>query len=162
MNNDLRNEMLVVLNTENVCDDCQIRILHCCSKFINNHEYMEKVKKLLNLFFFVVKKEDEEINFWVELPKMITILIDLNKRVVTDKDMEIDYMKFVLYAIIYSYLDTEQSETLNRQSPGDLRICFINILGVLLTKPKRIKITKETIWHMLSSCICSDDNEILL
>ena len=52
MNNDLRNEMLVVLNTENVCDDFQIRILHCCSKFMKNHEYTVWIAASFKKFSF--------------------------------------------------------------------------------------------------------------
>lgn len=156
MNNDIRDEMIIVLNSENVCGDCQIKCMSICSKFINNQKYMAKAKELLDLFF----ENKKEVNFWVELPKIISVIIDLNKQLATNGNIEIDHMKYAIYSIIYSYLDTFQPQLLNSQDQGDLRICFINILGVLLTKPKKIRIIKETLWEILSDCVCGDSDKI--
>ena len=155
--NNLRNEMLVILNSEKVCGDCQIKIMSQLTKFVDNLDYMVKIKEMLDLFF----AGKTEINFWVELPKIISVIIDFNKKI-WNKDDEIcvDNMKFILYGVIYNYLDMYQPQMLNLQDQGDLRICFLNILGVLLTKPKKIKVLKESLWHILTNCVCGDDGSI--
>lgn len=161
MDNNLRNEMLIVMNNENVCGDCQVKILSICSKFVNNGEYMHKI---IDAFELLLNKE--ELNFWVILPQLINIIIDINKNVMVGEFLkdgfDIDYMKFVLYAILYSYLDNNKSILLNKLDQGDLRIGFIHIIGNLLIKPKKLKINKQTLLQKLLSCICDDTDTILL
>lgn len=160
MNNTIRNEMIVVLGNEKVCADCQIRVLSNISKFLDNVDYSNKIKESLDL---IVSRDEENMNFWVELPKMISIIININKaNVVGSTAIEVDYMKYVLYAVIYNYLETYHADILNKQNPGDLRICFLNILDILLTKPKNIQLNRETLFQMLSSCVCGPDGLIRL
>jgi hypothetical protein len=161
MNNDIRSEMLVVLNSENVCDDCQVRILACLNKFINNAKYLEKSKEKLD-FFFSKEPTDPPINLWIEIPKMIKVLIDLHKSVTFIKDIEQDFMKFALYGIIYNYLDHYHAETLNKLEPGEFRIYFLNLLEVLLTKPKHIKAVKQGWLSCIADMCCVDDDQVVI
>lgn len=155
MDNTLRNEMISLLtNYEPIIDpDDQIRILAISSQFVNNSQYMDKVKEILDVFFV----EDREFNFWVELPKIISLLIDFNKTIASSKEIEIDKMKFVFYAVIYSYMDNFQSITLNKMNPGDFRICFLNVISILLTKPKNIKVNKQSLFSIIFNLLCGDD-----
>lgn len=164
MNNDIRSEMLVVLNSENVCDDCQIRILAYINKFINNVKYLERSKEKLDLFFESKEPDDtsSSVNLWIEIPKMISVLIDLHKNVTFTSNMQQDYMKFVIYGIIYNYLDSHQAQILNKLAPGDFRIYFLNLLEVLLTKPKKIEAVKQSLWDALKGCICGDDDPVVI
>lgn len=160
MNNDIRSEMIVVLNSENVCDECQIRILSYTNKFINNEKYLVKSKEKLDLFFN--KEPLVEFNIWIELPKMICVLIDLHSSVIFTKDIGQDYMKFVLYGIIYNYLDSEHALILNKLEPGTFRICFLNLLEVLLTKPQKIEALKQSLWNALTDCLCDAGDNIVV
>ncbi len=156
--NDLRNEIIILLtNYESIInEDDQIRILAICSKFVNNQQYMDKIKDMLDAFFV----DGREFNFWVELPKMISIIIEFNKTINSSKDIPIDFMKFVIYAVIYDYMDNFQSITLNKIDQGDLRICFYNVLAVLLTKPKKITVKKQTLLSVIFNLCCGDDGVI--
>jgi hypothetical protein len=160
MNLDLQKELLVIIQNyqPEICDDCQVRILAKCSKFVNNPVYMDKVKNILDPFF----SNDRDFNFWVELPKIISSVIELNKTVVAGSEIEVDYMKFVLYAIIYHYFDTFQKEILNKQNEGDIRIIFMNILSILLTKPKKIRIKKQSLFSIIFNCIFGDSGILRL
>lgn len=153
MNNTIKGEMLVVLNNEQVCDDCQIRILAQSSKFLNNTKYMDALNNRMNDFFKLANDD----NFFIILPKVISLIVDLNKTTLGSNEVCVDYMKFIIYILVYNYLDSFQASLLNKLKPGEFRICFINLLDILLTKPKNIKIKKESIFHMLISCICGDD-----
>jgi hypothetical protein len=162
--------MIVVLNSENVCDDCQIRILACTNKFINNVKYLEKSKEKLDMFF--TRSEpveddgkpapDTDVNLWVEIPQMIKILIDLHKSVTFVHDIDQDYMKFVLYGIIYNYLDTHHADILGKLEPGHFRIYFLNLLEVLLTKPKKIEAVKQSVLSSIFGLCCDDDDKVVI
>lgn len=157
-NNNLRNEIIMILenyDTE-ICPDCQIKILAICAKFVNSTEYMDKVKQLFDVFFI----NRENVNFWIELPKMISVLIDFNNTIQANKEIPIDHVKFAIYAIIYAYLDNYQSILLNSLDQGGLRISFFNILAILLTKPKKIAVKKQSIINALLNCMCGDDGII--
>lgn len=163
MDNNLRNEMLIVMNNESVCGDCQVKILSICTKFVNHQQYMSKIGEAFEL---LLNNERGIDNFWVIFPQLINIIIQINKDVlvgdILQDGFDIDYMKFVLYAVVYSYLDNHKSILLNSLSQGDLRIGFINIIGNLLIKPKKLKINRQSLLQKLISCICDDDNTILL
>jgi hypothetical protein len=158
MDNNVKGEMIIVLCSENVCEDCQVRTLSLTNKFIGNPQYAKSVKDLLDLFFI----DSPDINLWIQLPKIISVIIDLNKSVKNNGEIDIDYMKFIIYAIIYSYLDKEQPIALNKLNQGDIRIGLLNILSILITKPKKIKVLKQTLINILTNCICGDDDIIKL
>lgn len=159
MNNNLRNEMIVLLSNHEpqVLDDDQVKILANCSKFVNSTLYMDGIKKALDVFFF----DDPAVNLWVELPKIINVIIDFNKNVdAMTKDIKVDYMKFIIYAVIYSYLDSSKPELLDDNNRGNLRIGFLNILNILFTDAKKILVKKQTIWSALMQCVCGDNGKI--
>lgn len=158
MDSNLRNEILLVMQnyTPAICPDCQVKILAQCTKFVNNTEYMNKIKSIVDTLF----TSKENYNFWIEIPKIISVIIDINKTIISVKDIEVDYMKFVIYAIIYSYFDAYQRDILDKQDEGDLRICFINILNILLIKPKKIAMKSQSLFSILFNCICGDDGII--
>ena len=158
MNNDIRNEMIVVLGNSNVCRNCQIAICADISRFLENETYVAAIKDKLDLFF----TPDKEINLLVDLPRMVLDVITLNETIESSTTIEIEDMKYVIYGIIYNYLDQHQPIILNRQHPGDLRVIFLNILDTLLIKPKKLKITKLSIWKILTKLCCDDNNNIKL
>lgn len=153
MNNTIKGEMLVVLNNEQVCDECQIRVLAHASKFLNNQKYMQEFNNRMNDFFKLISDDD----FFIMLPKVISLIIDLNKEVLGSDEICVDYMKFIIYVLVYNYLDSNQPNLLNKLKPGEFRICFINLLDILLTKPKNITLKKQSLFQMLKSCLCGDD-----
>lgn len=161
MDNNLRDEMIIVMNNENVCGDCQVRVLSVCTKFVNNVKYMEKVGGAFELLL-----SGGTENFWVILPQLINIIIQINKDVlvsgVLQEGFDVDYMKFALYAVVYSFLDHHKSILLNKLDQGDLRIGFINIIENVLIKPKRLRVDRQGLIGKLMSCICDDENTILL
>ena len=67
-------------------------------------------------------------------------------------------MKFVIYGVIYNYLDTEKNELLNTVDHGTLRCSFLNILPLLLIKPTKLNVKKQTLISALLNCICGDDD----
>ena len=158
MNNDIRNEMIVLLNADKVCGDCQIKILAVCAKFLSNDSYMDKIKPILDGFF----PDNEDVNLWIELPKITAIIVETNKQVVNNEPVDIDTMKFVVYAVIYHYLDNYQSIFLNKQPAGFLRVCWTNLVEILTMKPKHVNLKKLTLWKMFIGCICGDDSMIRL
>jgi hypothetical protein len=158
MDNNVKGEMSIILCSENVCEDCQVRTLSISNKFIGNPVYMASVKNILDAFFI----DAPNVNLWIEIPKIISVIIDLNKTVKNNGEIDVDYMKFVLYAIIYSYLDKEQPITLNKLNQGDIRIGLLNVLSILIIKPKKIKVLKQTLINILTNCICGDDGLIHL
>lgn len=157
MNNSVRGEMIVVLNSEEIDPEPQIIILARAAKFLNNEVYTKEIKEKLDPFFVT-----ENINFWIELPKIISVIIEHNKKVVGKDEINVDDMRYVLYVIVYSYLDENQSILLNKLDQGDLRIGLLNILYVLLIKPKLIKVAKQSLFQILFNCVCGDDGMIKL
>ena len=162
MNNDLRDELITLMSNyePQVCGDCQVKIIANCAKFINNVSYMTEIKKLLDLFFI----DTTTFNFFVELPKITQVIIDYYKNniITLSKDIDPDHMKFIIYGVLYSYLDNFQSTTLNTINGGDFRIAFINVLSILFVKSKSIKINKLSLFGALFNCICGDDGKIKL
>jgi hypothetical protein len=156
MNNDLRQEMLVILTNEKICVDCQLKINASLGYFLNNQKYTSELHKLLNNLI-----SNRTIDFFSEFPKIISLIIEFNKSIVcTYENIDKDYMKFIIYGIVYNYLDTEQNTLLNTLDPGLLRIVFVNTLQLLLLKPKKLNVHKQTIFSMLANCICGNDDVI--
>lgn len=156
MNDNLRSEMSIVMGNENVCDDCQVRVNALLSKFLNNISYMNEVKISLDVLI-----NGRDIDFLSEFPKLIFTIIELNKRIVcTYKNIDKEYMKFVIYGVFYNYLDVSQNKLLNSVDQGNLRVSFINSLTLLFTKPKYLNIRKQSLISMLLNCICGNDNII--
>jgi len=151
MNNDVRGEMIVVLNSEEIDPDQQIIILGTASKFLNNVKYVQQIKDKLDIFFV------EGFNFWVELPKIISVIIEFNKNVFNNNDISKKHMKYVLYVVLYNYLNESQPNVLNNLDQGDFRIGLLNILLILMFKPTNVKVLKQSFGKMLLNCICDDD-----
>jgi hypothetical protein len=166
MNNTLRDEMIILMSNyeQEIPGDEQVKIIANCSKFVNNQKYMDEIKKALDIFF-----PSGDFNFWVELPKIINVVIDVNKNIDSlAKDIKVEHMKFIIYAIIYSYLDVNQSAILNKQDfeksedfKGNLRIGFLNILSILLIKSKNICVKKQSLFCVLLNCIFGDDGKTI-
>ena len=158
MNNSLRGEMMVVMSNEQVCDECQVRILALASRFLNNPMYVNALKDRLDLFF----SGPIECNLWIELPKMVSSILDLNKTLISAIDIDVPYMKFCIYVLLYNYLHEYQPIVLDRLDVGEFRICLLNLLDVLMIKPSSAKIVKQTLWSALMHCICADEKVIKL
>lgn len=158
MNSDLQKEILLVLENYEpaICGPCQVKILAKCTQFVNNEQYMKQIKVILDPIF----ANNREFNFWVEIPKIISAIIEFNKTIVSTNEISINKMKFVIYSIIYSYFDNHQSILLNKQDPGDLRIIFMNVLHILLTKPKKIKVKKQSLFSIIFNCIFGNNKSI--
>lgn len=153
MNTDLTAEMTVLMTNENVCAENQIKINALLGNFLNNdiymHELTHKLNELLN---------NREIDFFAEFPKIIMLIVELNKKVLfLSNEIEKELSKYVIYGLIYNYLDNYQSKLLNQLNQGSLRIAFSNICEVLMVKPKKVNIKKQSLTRMLLNCICNDD-----
>ena len=152
MNNDVRGEMIVVLGNEAIEPDEQVVILATAAKFLNNVQYIQEIKDKIDVFFY------EDANFWVELPKIISVIVDIIKHVLNNSEIPKIHMKYILYTVIYHYLNEYQSIVLNKINQGDLRIGLLNLLSILLLKPKNIKVMKQSLFNILINCICGDEN----
>jgi len=156
MDSNLRNELLLVLTNENVSDNDQIRILNNCSKFVNNIKYMEKVKEKLSQVF-----EPHQTNFWILVPKLMSMIVEVNQSVDNINEIPEHHMKFCIYAVIVSYLEQEKPFNIVGECDGDLRVAFVNISEILLTNPMKIKVMASKCFSSCWSC-CHDSSKIHL
>ena len=153
MNNDLLQEMTVVLTNEKYDENEQIKVNAQLGRFLNCPEYMKKVTDKLNSLI-----DKRNIDFASEFSEIIYCVIELNKHVISVKnEISKKNMKFVVYGIIYDYLDKHQPKLLNSLDQGVIRIAFINAVQLLLENPKNIKVQKQSLLDMIKHCIWGDN-----
>jgi len=153
MNNDLIAEMTALLTNENILGDEQVKINALIGNFLNDGVYMYELTSKLDALI-----NGRELDFLAEFPKMIMLIVELNKKVLfLSNKIDKDLAKYVIYGLIYNYLDKNHSKLLNQLNPGSLRIAFTNICEVLMVKPKKVNVKTQSFSRMLLNCICSDD-----
>lgn len=155
MDANLRNELLLVLANENIEEDF-MRVIRNCTKFVNNSDYMDRVLKKFSELF---SPDSSDVNFWVVLPKLFHTVIEINKDVDNISEIPEKDMKYVIYSVIFSYLDKHKDASWVHE--GDLRVAFVNLSELILLKPKHIKVMAQKCFSSCLSC-CEDDTKIHL
>jgi hypothetical protein len=146
MNDDIDNEIGRLLRIDNVKGDECIKVLAICAKVLNNSDYIVQVAKLIDGIF-----SQPSFDFMAEFGLVIGQLIELNKRVTFYKEVSVERMKYVLYAVFYHYAFKKRLNWLNEQNIGQIRLLYCNVYDLLMIRSESLKIAKSG----CLSCVCA-------
>ncbi len=138
MNEQIRNEMILLLNIDGIKSDEQIKILSYVSSFLSSTEYFVEIKSVLNSIF-----AQPDFDIVTELSRLILNILTINKKCSFRKEIKANRMKYVIYAVIYNYMLKEQIDYLNKINIGTLRLMYCNCFDLLTIDFSSISIVKE-------------------
>jgi hypothetical protein len=156
MNEEIRNEMILMMSVnENIKGSEQIKIISVLSSMMSNVLYNYELKKALDPII-----SDEKFSL-SDVPKLILLIIDVNKKFDFYKVVNEERVKYILWGLLYSFLLKNHTDKLNLLGVSEIRILYINTAELLLLIPQSIKIQKENWGSCLGRSIsffkCLDD-----
>lgn len=140
MNEQIRDEVVLLLNIDNVDADEQIKILSICASVLSSEKYMiELVETLDNIF-----TQPDGVDLSSEFTRIVLNILNLNQKVVyKKKEVCPSRMKYVIYCVIYYYLLKHKLEILDNCNIGNIRLLYCNSWDLIAVNYNNVIIPKE-------------------
>lgn len=140
MNEQIRDEMILLQNIDNVDPDEQIKVLSICSSVLGCENYLKELKVILNPIF----NQPEGFDIGAEFTRVVIQILNLNSKCsYIKKEVNSNRMKYVIYCVIYNYLVKDQLEYLDHQNIGNIRLLYCNAWDLISIDINTVKIKRE-------------------
>lgn len=139
MNDSIWEELSFILNKFGKEEPNEhIKIKHACTRMLDNNDYMNTIKLSLDSIFKIQNFDNSDFS------RLLLAIIEVNKKVSYYKELSENRMKYVIYAVLYSYLINNQHDFVNLEGITKIRISYFNSIELALLVPQTMKIAKET------------------
>ena len=139
-------ELEMLLNVDYVKGLERHKIEAICNDFLNKRVYLDEVSKSLDNLF-----SQPDFDFKSEVPMVLLNLIKLNDNVEYYKEITQGRSKYLIYTILFYYLIKNQTDIINSQNIGQLRLLFSNCWD--LVSVVGVHVIKRSHFSCIGQCI---------